>query len=441
VRVWLTILWLLVREILRAVLVPWHLLLYLPQRKRWRREAVDMLSQPLTSSDETAAREFGTRSRGHGKIFISAGETSGELHAVKVMRAVRDARCGSATETTWTCFGGPQLEAEGATLLYPLSDRAVMGVTGVLASLPFVLKSVARFMRMLDEDPPDLVVLVDYPGLHLVLARLARKRGIEVLHYIAPQYWAWAPWRMHRYKRSISATLTILPFESTFFGRAGIPSEYVGHPLLDQIEAPQTSPGPSTTLCLLPGSRRKEILRNLPGMIGVAKRLRSARRDATVVLPHTDSRRARIIEDLLRNHDAAFIEFLHGPIGPALSGARVVLAKSGTGSLESCLYRTPTVVVYKLGGAFSTLFTRNFLSVPWIASANLIAGRQVIPEYCFRREEVWDEVTRSVIDLWDESPTREDCLAGLEVVRRRLGQPGASARVARWVLPFCARKT
>jgi lipid-A-disaccharide synthase len=441
VGVWATILWLLLREILRAVLVPWHLLLYLPQRKRWRQEAVDMLSQPPASSDGSGAREFGTRAKGHGKIFISAGETSGELHAVEVMRAVRDAGGETATGTTWTCFGGPQLEAEGATLLYPLSDRAVMGVTGVFASLPFVLKSVARFMRMLDEDPPDLVVLVDYPGLHLVLARLAHKRGIEVLHYIAPQYWAWAPWRMHRYRRSISATLTILPFESTFFGRAGIPSEYVGHPLLDQMETPQTDPGPSSTLCLLPGSRRKEILRNLPGMIGVAKRLREAHQDAVVVLPHTDSRRAPIIEDMLRVHDAAFIEFLRGPIGPVLSAARVVLAKSGTGSLESCLYRTPTVVVYKLGGALSAFFTRNFLSVPWIASANLIAGRQVIPEYCFRREEVWDDVTRSVLDLWDESPIREDCLAGIGEVRRRLGQPGASARVARWVLPFCARTT
>lgn len=435
---WLTISWLFAREVIRAVLVPWHLLLYLPQRKKWQQEAKDMLAQPPVPTDGALALEFGARAKGRGKVFISAGETSGELHATKVIRAVREA----GHDATWTCFGGPQLEAEGVTLLYPLSDRAVMGVMSVLASLPFVLKAVARFIRMLDEDPPDLVVFVDYPGLHLVLARLARKRGIEVLHYIAPQYWAWAPWRMHRYKRSFSATLTILPFETTFFGRAGIPCEYVGHPLLDQNPRPpsnpeETSSDESTTLCLLPGSRRKEILANLPGMIRVAKQLRSTHANANVVVLHVDPRRIPLIEELLRTHDAAFVEFRQDPIGAALATARVVLAKSGTGSLEACLHRTPTVVVYKLGGAFSSFFTRNFISVPWIASANLIAGRQVIPEYCFQRDEIWSDVTRSVIDLWENTTIRRDCLAGLDEVCDHLGDPGASARVAKWILPFC----
>lgn len=415
------------------MLAPVHLLLYLPQRKKWRATAQRVLEQATAPKSTDRHTSLPPLANSRGRIFISAGETSGESHAVKVVQAVR---AGSG-QVTLTGFGGHQLAAAGVDVLYPLSDRAVMGLSGVLRSLPFILGAVRRFLAMLDENPPDLVVLVDYPGLHLVLARLAKKRGIPVLHYIAPQYWAWGPWRMQRYKRSVSATLTILPFETAFFEADGIPSQYVGHPLLDQPTLPETTPPTDPYLCLLPGSRRREILLNLPGMVRAATALRKQHPQLDVILPHVDPRRAPLIRQILSQHGGDFIQFREGPIGSTLANARLVLAKSGTGSLEACLHGIPTVVVYQLPGVLAAFFARNCLSVPFIASANLVAGQRVIPEFCFRNTEGWREVEQSVLELWPDGEPRSKCLASLEEVKARLGKPGASARVAQWILPFC----
>lgn len=424
---------LLVRELVRAILAPVHLLLYLPQRGKWRAAARRVLKQVPDRAGESLPGDFAAQAGGGGRIFISAGEASGESHAVKVVQAVREA----SPTAKFTGFGGHLLEAAGVDIRYPLSDRAVMGLSGVLRNLLFIMGAIRRFLVMLDTDAPDLVVLVDYPGLHLVLARLAKKRGIPVLHYIAPQYWAWGPWRMYRYKRSVSATLTILPFETNFFEAEGIPSQYVGHPLLDHPAAVPVKLPDQPFLCLLPGSRRREILLNLPGMVRAAKALREQHGQLEVILPHDDPRRSTMIQETLARHGGEFVQFRQGPIAPFLAGARLVLAKSGTGSLEACLYGTPTVVTYKLPGVLAAFFARNCLSVPFIASANLIAGQEVVPEFCFRNPSGWRKVEDSVAKLWADGEARSQCLAGLAEVQARLGDPGASARVARWILPFC----
>src|SRR6185295_7955396 len=145
---------------------------------------------------------------------------------------------------------------------YALSEHAVMGFSGVLRQLPLLLLAFTSYLRLLRDDPPDLAVLVDYPGLHVVMAKACKRAKVPVLHYVAPQYWAWGPWRMRRYRRSVGATLTILPFETAFFRRFRIPATYIGHPLLDELAAHPVDASTVArvrerpTLVLLPGSRR-----------------------------------------------------------------------------------------------------------------------------------------------------------------------------------------
>lgn len=432
------------RELMRALALPLHALLYLPRSDAWKRRSVELLGRRVSTGGHDALARFLERcprpnsSGSTPHVFLSAGEASGEAHAVGLMRAV--ARGG--LRPRWSCYGGPGMEQEGGELLFPLSEQAIMGLSGVLRAFPFIVRALAHFLRLLRTDPPDLVVLVDYPGLHVIMGQLARRHGVPVLHYIAPQYWGWAPWRLKRYRRCVDANLTILPFEVPFYESAGVPSEYVGHPLLDHLEAHPPEPGAveavraRPTVCLLPGSRRSELEANVAAYVALARRLQRDHPDLRFVLPQVDDRRAELIRTLLAAENADLIEFHIGPLAAWLRGSRVVLAKSGTGSLEACLQGTPTVVIYKVKGWLAIWFARTYVTVPHIAAANLIAGKQIVPEVVFDDDDGWLRAEHELRQLMVDGEQRQTCLDELQKMRDRMGDPGASDRAAHWVLEF-----
>jgi len=433
------------RELLRAAAFPVQLARYVPQHQRWKQRTLETIAADADPGGAAALQRLLERRRprrgDRPHIMLSCGEASGEAHATSLMRAAQ----GGGLDARWSCFGGPTMRREGGELLFPLSEHAIMGVAGVLRALPFIMRAVARFLTLLRTDPPDLVVLVDYPGLHLVMGRLARRHGIPVLHYIAPQYWAWAPWRLARYRHCVDANLTILPYEQRFYERHGVASEYVGHPLLDHISAHPAAPAAveevreTTTVCLLPGSRRSELNANIPQFVSIARRLRQDNPELRFVLPHVDLRRTELITSLLSEHDGEFIEFHPGPLASWLEGSRVVLAKSGTGSLEACLHGTPTVVVYQLQSKLGDWGHRNLLTVPWVAAGNLIAGRQIVPEFVFSGDDGWRQAERALRELMVDGAARDACLAGLADMRASMGSPGASERAAACLLGFFDR--
>ena len=433
----------LLRELVRTLLVPVRVLCYLPFRHHWRRLARRTLDEAAQATPGDPAVELATffarRRPLRGSmphLFVSAGEASGELHAAKLVRALPRSVRTSA-------FGGHQLVDAGATVRFHLSDHAVMGFFGVLRQLPLILRAFADFLRLLRDDPPDLVVLVDYPGLHLVMAKACKRAGVPVLHYVAPQYWAWGPWRMRRYRRAVDATLTILPFETSFFRRFAVPASYIGHPLLDELAGAPPDPSQVATirrrrtLVLMPGSRSAEIRTHLPGMLQVARTLHQREPGLRIVVPHKNPRRAALLRELLAQHrDGLEVEHHEGPLAPLLAGAHLVVAKSGTGSLEACLHGAPTIVVYQLRGLLGAIGYHSILSVPWIAAANLITGRPAVPEHCFAGASGWDRVRADAERLWFHDDARQRALAALAEVRSRLGAPGATARVAAIVHTF-----
>jgi lipid-A-disaccharide synthase len=298
------------------------------------------------------------------RILLSCGEASGERHAIKLLEELKS----SPVEVH--AFGGLRLaEMPGVQLHINLVDRAVMGITGALAELPFFMRAVGRWMEMLDEIQPDAVVLVDNPGLHMLLAEQARKRDIPVLYYICPQYWAWASWRMDRFARTVDAAMAILPFEPPLFADAGIPTGFAGHPMLHEEHPPRPLAEREDLLLLLPGSRSKELERHTEGMLRIAIQVRRRHPQLRVVIPQSSPKHAARLRTRLEEHEGAdFVEIIEEEPREWLPRARVALVKSGTSTMETAIAGTPMVICYHLTSLSEQIMLRWIVNTPWIGA-------------------------------------------------------------------------
>ncbi|MEO0480634.1 MAG: lipid-A-disaccharide synthase [Planctomycetota bacterium] len=443
-------------ELLQFVISPLRFSIFLITRKSWKKKVREALAAPTPTPDPGAWAGTFKPPTGDRQphLLISCGETSGELHASNFLDSLR-ALCeesDDAVKPHVSGLGGQILRDHDVEVRYPLAEHAVFGLKGVFQSLPFLGKALATYVRILRDDRPDVVVLFDYPGLHLVFARAARRLGIPVLHVVAPQHWAWGPWRTRRYRKVVDVCLAILPFEPAWFEQSGMRSAYIGHPLLDEVaeatdeQTTEVSDGDTRpVLGLLPGSRRVEVEIHLGPMLQIAKDLQGESGPLRVQIPHRNPKRARQIrEALAKRQDEGLdqdldIELLEGDPGSVLSRARVVLAKSGTGSLEAALHNTPTVVCYRFVDIFGRFVINQIVMAPWFGIANLCMNREISPEIAVLEPADWAKVLGAVRGFWNDGPSRDTALEDLRLLHERLGSPGASDRTARWLLPFCRR--
>ena len=357
------------------------------------------------------------------RIFVSAGEPSGDLHAAGVVGALRARYPDAVIEA----LGGPRMAAAGATLRYRMEGLAAFGLIEVVTKLmPHV-----RLLRALRADFAsaryDLVILVDYPGFHLRVAEAARRAGIKVLWYIAPQLWAWRPKRARRLAAAVDRLAVVLPFEQPFFGRLGLRSDYVGHPLVDRSPAPAREDArrrlgvapEARVLGMFPGSRRQEVRRLWPPFREAALRLLRERRCDHVLVAATAE---------LDYPSPEPLRLIRGEPGLVLAAADAVLAKSGTTTLEAALADIPMVVAYKVHPLTYRMFQR-LRTVRWVSLVNLVADREVVPELLQERAEaaVLAEALGPLLDRTDRRTIEQR--EGLALVRDRLGAPGATERV------------
>jgi lipid-A-disaccharide synthase len=359
-------------------------------------------------------------------VLLLAGEPSGDHHAAALARALKERHPGIRLVGT----GGELMKAEGVKLLAELDDLAVMGFVEVLPKLPFFLRLERRVRRLLDHERPDAVVLVDYPGFNLRVARAASERGVPVAYYIAPQVWAWKEGRARDLARTTRHVAVILPFEEAFLTDRGVNATYVGHPLLDRpdhttsrlelCEAWGLDPA-RPLLAILAGSREQELERHLEPFAAIARRVVEVRPDVLPVFSRAPTMPATAF------HDVGF---------PVVTDTRALqrhataaLVKSGTSTLETALEGTPFVIAYRTSPLTMAL-ARRLLRTDHVGLPNLIAGERVVPEVLQDdvRPEVVAPLLLSLLD--EESPERRAQLEGLARIRTRLGDPGASERAA-----------
>ena len=359
-------------------------------------------------------------------ILVTCGETSGEHHAARVVSELRaiDPSCRVIA------LGGEELERAGAEIAFPMDRYAFMGFAEVLAGLPRILALERRIHSLLRSGSIDLFMPVDYPGLNLRLARYAHRHGVPVLYFISPQVWAWGHWRVARMRGSIDLLALILPFEEAIYRRAGIPAVFVGHPMLGEIAAPpvpKEAPAADEpfSIVLFPGSRVQEVRRLLPPLLGAAKRLHGRFPRAVFKLglaPLIDERDVQVPPAM-----RAYVEITRNGVGE-LPGAALVLAVSGTVTLQSAISGTPTVVCYRTS-AFTFFVGRMLVKIPWIAMPNVLAGRAVVPELV-QGAATAERIAGESTGLLGDGERYRRVSAELLALRETLGEPGGAARVA-----------
>jgi lipid-A-disaccharide synthase len=310
-------------------------------------------------------------------VFVVAGEASGDRLAARAVEAIRRRAPGVRVRG----YAGPATAAAGADLDESIVGHAVVGFFGVLATLPTWWGLCARALATFREQPPDVLLTVDFPGLNLRLARWAKKRGIRTVHLVAPQTWAWAPWRAGRVRRAVDSLLVTFPFEEAVFAERGVAATFVGHPLFEAPLPPPRSPpagpaeGGEAVVELRPGSRSRDVRRQAPIVLRAAA-LVEERRPGTRFLARLDSPRAAAAFEDARRRAGPAPARLDVRTGAESDGQAVhaALTTSGTSTAELAVQQVPMVVFYRVSwlGRLGALL---LVTSPWIAMANLLAGR------------------------------------------------------------------
>jgi lipid-A-disaccharide synthase len=365
------------------------------------------------------------------RVMISCGEPSGDLYAGALARELR--ALDPSTEVSG--FGSDGLRAGGASLVADFKGPSVTGLLEVARVLPRTYSIYRRLVAHAATARPDVFVAVDFPDFNFRLARAVRALGVPVVYYISPQLWAWRPGRMKTMQRIADRVLVIFPFEEEIYRRAGVPVEWVGHPLLDVSEPPPPReaflPGigldpKRPVVALLPGSRINEVRAILPGLLEAARLIHARLPAVQFVLA-----RAPHLPDELFTATATSgpaIASLENATDPVLTSADVALVASGTVTVQAALRECPMVVVYRLSPLTYRL-GRPFVQVSTFAMANLVAGRRIVPELVqddFTPDAVAVEALRVL-----EDPQRAAAIrAELRTVKEKLGTQGASRRAA-----------
>jgi len=358
------------------------------------------------------------------RLYLIAGEASGDLHGSNLLKALYAQQPGLSCRV----WGGELMQNAGATLVKHYRDLAFMGFVEVAKNIRTILQNISFCKRDILAFQPDALVLIDYPGFNLRIAKWAKAQGIPVVYYISPQLWAWHASRAYAISRDVDKLLVILPFEKAFFRQYGIDAEFVGHPLLDEISGlmpgnsiPNTNKPVSNQIALLPGSRKQEVSRILPRMLGVVDKYPTYQ----FVIAGATSLPEEYYQPYLKKYPN--VRLVRGQTYEVLRQSTAALVKSGTSTLETALLDVPQVVCYA-GNWLSYRIAKQLIKVKYISLVNLIMDRPMV------RELIQDELNQENLQAaLDEILTPEkaaEIRAGYGELRLLLGSGGASKRAA-----------
>lgn len=365
------------------------------------------------------------------KYYLIAGEASGDLHGANLMRALKK----EDAEADFRFFGGDLMKAQGGKLEKHYSEMAFMGFLEVLIHVRAIFRNLKQAKKAILDYHPDALILIDFPGFNLKIASFAKKHGIRVFYYISPKVWAWNQKRVLSIKKNVDQLFCIFPFEVDFYKTWGMDVHYVGNPLLDAIAAHHTDSqfrvnqalGEQQIIALLPGSRRQELKRLLTDMLQVSDDFP----DCQFVIAGAPS---FIIDDYQPFIGGRQIPVLFDQTYNLLLHAKAAIVTSGTATLETALFKVPQVVVYK-GGRISVAIARLLVKIKFISLVNLIMGQEIVKELI--QENCTPKSIKMELErLLQDSFYRGQMLGHYDQLVERMGEPGASNRVAKLVVHY-----
>lgn len=360
-------------------------------------------------------------------LFIFAGEASGDLHGEKLLKALYE----KEPNLQVAAVAGPLMRAFKIDTVMEMEKFQVMGFVDVFLALPRLIKLFKAVKQAILEKKPKIVVTIDYPGFNLRLARALRKAGFtgKIIQYISPSVWAHGKGRIAFMAKHFDHLLSILPFEKQHFAKTALPVTYVGNPLTEEIAARKPIPG---LIALFPGSRKKEIERNFPLYLDVARRLKEKHGDLTFAVSLASERYRKLLEDLMRQKGVAFP--LCADTKELFSTASLAIAKSGTITLQLALHEIPTVVTYRISPL--DLFIAKYLlriKLPYYALPSIILGKEVFPELigpAFTEKALFARISK----LIQEKAAADSCRSSCLEVKKLLGGKIAAQEAANLIL-------
>jgi lipid-A-disaccharide synthase len=393
------------------------------------------VSQPADLQAQRGMAEHGG-GRPAARIVMAAGEASGDLHGARLAECLRRLEPSLGLSG----MGGSRMQAAGVEILADARQMGVVGLTELWEKRRTLRAAFATLRAHLEASRPALLICIDFPDFNLLLARAAHRLGIPVCYFVSPQVWAWRRGRIRTIRRLVRKMLVLFPFEEELYRAAGVEVKFVGHPLLDALEATPSREecrerlGLATdalVLGLLPGSRGAELRRLLPLLLQAAKKIRAASRGLTVLVGLAESGDPGAVEVAAEAAGVA-VRVIHGRTPEVMRAADFLLAVSGTVTLEAAILGTPMLITYRLGWLTFWL-ARLLISVRFVGLPNLVAEDSVVPEL-IQYQATPGRLAATALEILGSPERLARMRAALQEVRRRLGQPGATERAAREVL-------
>jgi lipid-A-disaccharide synthase len=371
-------------------------------------------------------------------IMIVAGEASGDMHGANLVKAMDQIAAG-------LCFygvGDTALRAAGVDIIFESREISVVGLTEVLYHLPKIRTLFKKLVSRLRENPPALLILIDFPEFNLMLAKQAKKLGIPVFYYISPQVWAWRSGRVKKIARLVDKLAVILPFEKEFYAERGADiAEFVGHPLVDfvtvspQVEtfrAANNIPADANVVGILPGSRIKEVRSILPEFIQTAQKLKTVKNNIYFVLPLAPTLQESDLQISEQLKASLNLKIVRDNRYDLMANCDLVMVASGTVTLELALLNVPMVVAYRIA-PLTFWLAKILIKIKYAALVNLIAGQEVVKEL-LQHDFTADNLVESLLDIWPGTSKHDHLKKQLAEIRELVGPAGASEKAAKLAL-------